>query len=109
MNSRDKGPNVLGIPWQILFIYAIRNILLLRNQKVFLNSSIPITSTKRLISSQAADFLSSIDSFGNSNPYPTPSVPSNLKWEKPRNGWCKVNVDNSTKDNLMAAGGVIRS
>lgn len=74
MNSKDTTPNILGIPWQILFLYAIKIIWHSRNKKVFQNSSLPIDSANSLIVSKDAEFWSSLEAHGNVNPYPNPLV-----------------------------------
>lgn len=65
--SKVKFVSLFGLPWQIIFIYAIRSIWLQRNQKVLHNTALATPTFKNQIISKVAEYWYSISSPSNSS------------------------------------------
>lgn len=102
----------MNIPWETIFLYAIREIWLTRNKVVFQSTHSSPISIKNIILFKATEFWSSL-------PRKTCEIPSHIpfadsqnsfiSWERPPLRWHKLNVDGSVKKNCIATGGLIRN
>ncbi|GLT73561.1 hypothetical protein SLA2020_454110 [Shorea laevis] len=97
--------DVLNIPWNILFCFAIWGIWLQRNQAVHSPHSYQLNFVHNIIIGKAAEFWASII------PKDTRIYQEKcFKWTKPPSNVIKLNTDGSAKGNpgISAAGGIFR-
>ena len=92
--------NVEGVPWNIVFLFAVWLIWKLRNQVVFNHKSTNPCLAK-LIKMQATEFFLCINRPRNNHCM----ITKHIRWEKPALGWMKLNTDGSFDDLLGVAGG----
>lgn len=81
----------------------------MRNIKLFQNLILPDREIKNFILYKAAEYWTSIPSYTNPNNAPTNSQLSVLAWMKLAQGWSKLNTDGSSKRNIIADEGVIKT
>ena len=100
-----SSQNAVGIPWNVLFSFALWWIWKQRNQVVFNSKSVNPNLSKS-ISSQALEFFlcASKPSLNR------PMIIKQVKWERLERGWLKLNTDGSWNATLgkAAGGGLIR-
>lgn len=89
-----------GMQWNILFPFAIWLIWEQRNWVVFKNKGVN-PSLANVISMQATEFLHCVNCPRNSRRV----VVKQVKWERPGEGWLKLNTDGAAND-LLNSGGV---
>ena len=97
--------NAVGIPWNVLFSFALWWIWKQWNQVVFNSKSVNPNLSKS-ISSQALEFFLCASKPSRNRPMMIKQV----KWERPERGWLKLNTDGSWSAALDKAvgGGLIR-
>ena len=100
-NANLKAPFIAnGIPWNVVFSFAVWLIWKQQNQVVF-NHKSPNLNICRLIKMQANEFFLCLN-----NPKCNHQMITKLiKWERPESGWLKLNTDGSFDDLLGNAGG----
>lgn len=92
--------NTDGVPWNIVFPFALWLIWNQRNQVVF-NHKSPNSCLTKLIKMQATEYFLSINRpKGNRH-----MAITQIRWEKPASSWLKLNTDRSFEDLLGNAGG----
>ncbi|GLU12286.1 hypothetical protein SLE2022_289800 [Rubroshorea leprosula] len=105
-NSHCKlKTNVLNIPWNTLFCFAIWGVWLQRNQTVHSPQPFQLNNLRSSIIERAAEFWAS------ANPKATRIYhEENFKWAKPPPNVIKLNTDGSAKGNpgISTAGGIFR-
>ncbi|GKV15306.1 hypothetical protein SLEP1_g26102 [Rubroshorea leprosula] len=101
----SEKSNILNIPWNVVFCFAIWGIWLHRNQLIHSTHPYPICSASKLIIERAAEYYSTVPYRGQ-NQRPT----CMYKWIKPPLPFLKLNADGSAIDNprKVAGGGLIR-
>lgn len=95
----------MGIPWNVLFPFAVWMIWKHRNQVVFTNKG-PNLNLSKVIQMQASEYLlGAIHPTCNNH-----MVLRQIRWEKPESGWLKLNTDGSSNGVIgtVAGGGLIR-
>ena len=105
-NSNLKSSqNAAGIPWNILFSYAIWMIWKQRNRACFSNKKANPNLVK-VITMQAMEFMLCASKPTRNNHL----VVKQASWEKPDPGWIKLNTDGSSSGSVGIAvgGGLIR-
>ena len=97
--------NVAGIPWNIVFSFALWLIWKQQNQVVFTNKGVNPYLYK-IISSQDSEFFLCASHPARNNRL----VLRQIWWEKPDLGWLKLNTDASSNAalGLATGGGLIR-
>ncbi|GLT84201.1 hypothetical protein SLE2022_024470 [Rubroshorea leprosula] len=101
----SEKSNILNIPRNVVFCFAIWGIWLHRNQLIHSTHPYPIISASKLIVERAAEYYSTVP-YKRQNQRPT----SMYKWIKPPPSFLKLNTDGSAIDNpgKVARGGLIR-
>lgn len=104
-SSLKSFQNVAGIPWNILFPFGVWMIWKLRNQANFSNKRANPNLIK-VITMQATEFLLYATQPSRNNHM----VVKQVRWEKPKLGWFKLNTDGSSNGSVgtAAGGGLIR-
>lgn len=87
------------IQWSILFPFAIWLIWKHRNQVVFKNKGINPTLAK-VVTMQALEFFHCVNYLRNNRHL----VIKQVRWERPGEGWLKLNMDGAASDSLKSAG-----
>ena len=100
-----SSQNTTGIPWNILFSFALWLIWKQRNQIVFASKRLNPHLFK-IISTQASEFFLCAAQPARNKCV----VVRQIRWEKPELGWLKLNTDASSNASLgsAAGGGLIR-
>ena len=103
--ANEKAIFCPPIPWKIVFSFAVWTLWSHRNQVVF-NSKTPNPSLAKEIVHRDTEFFYCAY-------FPkiaSQLVAKQIRWEKPRHGWVKLNTDGSSLGNprLAGGGGLIR-
>lgn len=85
-NVINSTYSILGIPWHLIFLVALREIWLSINKKVFKNYSSNCALLKNHILSRAGEFWYNIDLLQNTSPVTSVSRMDPLVWTKPQEG-----------------------
>ncbi|GLT36867.1 hypothetical protein SLA2020_112150 [Shorea laevis] len=101
----SEKSNILNIPWNVVFCFAIWGIWLHRNQLIHSTHTYPICSASKLIVERAAEYYSTV-LVKRQNQCPT----CMYRWIKPPLPFLKLNTDGSAINNpgKVAGGGLIR-
>ena len=92
-------------PWNMVFLFAIWMIWQQRNKLIFQNCN-PNPNLADHVIRQASDFFWCALDWKKTSSF----VMKNIRWEKPRSGWRKLNTNGSSLGNLglVGVGGMIR-
>lgn len=104
-SSLKSSQNAAGLPWNILFPYAIWMIWKQRNNVCFSNKR-PNPNLDKVVTKLATDFLL----YGAKQNRNIHMVVRQVRWEKPDMGWFKLNTDGAANGSAGNAtgGGLIR-
>ena len=105
-NCKDKGVRGTGhVPWNQIFMFAIWTIWKGRNQLVFENKNLKSSIAKDIIYHALEYFHCAGKLLVTKR-----KILKQVRWEKPCNGWLKLNTDWSSLGNpgLAGGGGLLR-
>ena len=98
--KKDIKSKCMGIPWKVLFPIGVWQIWLHRNNFIFKTGKVDWLNFKRCIKESIEFFF-----IGMNTKLPKAKTIVTVGWEKPPEGWAKLNSDGLALGNLRRAGG----